>query len=423
MPQFRTLFRNRNFVFYSVGQAFSQFGDRLVQIVLIGFIYRRWPGSTFQLAKLLFFSVLPSFFVSPIAGVYIDRWNKKYVMIVSDVLRAAAILLIPLFFYFSESAVPVYVIIFFVFASACFFLPARLAVLPSLVSKEDLLLANSASSITWVVSGIAGFSLGGVLAEWIGVRNSLYINSFVYTLSALSFLLLVYSVKNRNRLTEPEPKLPEIKAILKKSFFHDLIEGLKTLFFDKRARFVAYTLFVLSAMSGALYVVIVVFIQETMQSMTKDIGIFGMCLFVGLLIGSYVYGKIGGKLPRVKTIFVSFFLAGAFINIFVIGLKIMRAFWFGSVSAALFGFFVAPIYVSTNTIIHESVESNLRGRIFSSIGIIMNLAFLIFMLISSVLAEHIDRAWILMVCGSAFAIFGIISLVTGFLKGLTFSSS
>ncbi len=124
MPKFRTLLKNRNFVLYSVGQAFSQFGDRLVQIILIGFVYKRWPGSTFMLAKLFFFTVVPSFFISPIAGVYIDRWNKKYVMIVSDMFRAMAILCIPLFFIHGENIIPIYIIIFFVFASACFFLPA-----------------------------------------------------------------------------------------------------------------------------------------------------------------------------------------------------------------------------------------------------------------------------------------------------------
>src|SRR4030042_786140 len=103
MPKFRTLLKNRNFVLYSIGQAFSQFGDRLVQIVLIGFIYKRWPGSTFQLAKLFFFTVIPAFLISPVAGVYIDRWNKRYVMIASDIFRAAAILLIPLFFIYSKN--------------------------------------------------------------------------------------------------------------------------------------------------------------------------------------------------------------------------------------------------------------------------------------------------------------------------------
>jgi MFS family permease len=421
MPHFRTLFKNRNFVFYSIGQAFSQFGDRLVQIVLIGFVYKRWPGSTFMLAKLLFFTVIPSFFISPIAGVYIDRWDRKYVMIASDVFRALAILAIPLFFIYGESIMPIYIIIFLVFAAACFFLPARLSVIPNLVSREDLLIANSASSITWVASGIAGFSLGGILAEWIGIKNSLYMNSFVYILSAVSFLFLVYSMKGRKSHSQPEAPLQK-KTIFKKSFIRDLIKGLKTLIFDRKMRFVAYVFFILSSIMGAMYVVSVVFIQETLGSMTKDVGIFGMCLFLGLLIGSYIYGKVGNRLPRAKTIFISIMLMGLSLNTFAVALKMLKSFWLGGISAGLLGFFISPVYVTANTIIHESVESNLRGRIFSSIGIIMNLGFLLFMFMSSILAERIDKFWILLACGSGFLLFGIISTLAGLLKKTTFSS-
>ncbi len=421
MPKFRTLLKNRNFVLYSVGQAFSQFADRLVHIILIGFVYKRWPGSTFQLAKLFFFTVLPSFFISPIAGVYIDRWNKKYVMIASDVLRALAVLCVPVLFIYRQSIVPIYAIIFFIFTAACFFLPARLAVIPSLVSKEELLLANSASSITWVVAGIAGFSLGGVIAESIGIRNSLYINSLVYILSAVSFLLLAFSIKERKKPVSGRNPLP-MREIIQKSFFKDLLEGLKVFFFDRKIRFVTYTFFISASMVGALFVVGVVFIQETLESMTRDVGILGMFLFFGLLIGSYIYGKTGRNLPRVKTVFLSIFFSGISIDVFALGLKIMKSVWFGSVAIFFLGLSTAPLYVTANTIIHESIEAKFGGRIFSSIGIIINLGFLSFMLVSSIFAESVGRFWILIACGTGFALFGIISLLTGFLKNAISSS-
>ena len=423
MPKFRKLLKNKNFVLYSVGQAFSQFGDRLVQIILIGFVYSRWPGSTLQLAKIFLFTVLPSFFLSPIAGVYVDRWNKKHIMMISDLMRAVVVLLVPIFFIHSESIAPIYASIFFIFAFACFFLPARLAIIPSLVSKEDLLVANSASSITWVASGIAGFTFGGFLAEYAGIKNSLYVNSFVYFLSAVSFLFLMFSMrKNKIESDKKEGKL-DLKKIIEKSFFQDLTEGLKTIVHNKKIRFVAYVFFILSSLVGAFYVIVVVFVQETLQSMTKDIGIFGMCLFAGVLVGSYLFGKIGEKLPRTKTVFASLLMTGLFIDLFAVALKVMKSFWMGSVAVCLLGFFIAPIYVTANTMIHESSKHGLGGRIFSSMGIIMNLGFLLFMFLSSILAEHIDRFWILVACGTGFSIVGIVSMMTGFLEELTSSST
>ena len=419
MPKFRTLLKNRNFVLYSAGQAFSQFADRLVQIVLIGFLYKRWPGSTLMLAKLFFFTVVPSFIISPLAGVYTDRWDKRYIMIISDIFRAIAILMVPVFFIYSKSIIPIYTMIFFVFTAACFFLPARLAVIPGLVSKEELLIANSASSMVWVASGIAGFSLGGFLAEWAGIRNSLYVNSAVYFISALSFIMLLFSMKNGKAKQESHEKSPGITTVLKKSFFYDLKEGLKILFIDRKIRFIGYIFFIFSSLLGALYVVLVVFIQETMHSMTRDIGIFGMCLFIGILVGSYVFGKIGERFAKMKTIFTSLFLAGVAITIFAISLRFWESFFLGVLSSVFLGLVISPIYVTSNTIIHESIEENLRGRIFSSLGIIMNLGFIVFMFLASVLAEHTGRFWILILCGAGFSVFGLVNLLAGNLKKAT----
>ena len=422
MPKFRKLLKNRNFVLYSAGQTFSQFGDRLVNIILIGFVYKKWPGSTFMLAKLFVFTLLPSFFLSPIAGVYVDRWNKKYIMIASDLFRAIAILVVPAFFLYGESIIPIYITIFLIFAAACFFLPARFSIIPNLVPKEDLLLANSASSITWVTSGIIGFSLGGVLAEWIGIKESLYLNSFVYLLSAVSFALLAYSMR-KNIFSKQKTSSDDAEKISSKSMFRDIKEGLKTLFSERKIKIVASLFFILSSLLGASYVVFVVFVQETLGSMTKDIGLLSMCLFLGVLMGSYVYGKIGEKLSKEKTISASFFLTGFFIIVFTVGLKATRLFLFGGASILLAGFFIAPLYVTANTIIHETVDKNLRGRIFSSIGIIMNLGFLFFMFLSSILAERVGQMWILIVCGLVFIVLGIKTIKAGFLKDVTLSSS
>jgi len=411
MSDFAKLLKNKNFVLYSLGQAFSQFGDRLVQIILIGYVYKKWPGSTFQLAKLFFFTVVPSFFISPIAGVYIDRWNRKVVLVLSDLFRGLAVLSIPLFFIYRDSIIPVYAAIFFIFAAACFFLPTRLSVIPNLVSHEELLLANSASAITWVISGIAGFSLGGYLAEWIGIEKSLYINSIFYFLSAASFLILNLS--------------GEAKKIVKRAFLDDLKIGLKTLFFSRKMKFVMYTFFIFSSLVGACYAVLVVFVQETLHSMTRYVGLLGMCVFLGVFAGSFIYGKIGEKISRGRTVFVSLLLTGISMVVFAIGLKSLESVIFGGMAAFFIGLFLAPAYVTANTIVHESIDTDLRGRIFSSLGIIMNFGFLIFMFFSSYLAEFVDRFWILVLCGSVFALFGLIELIRipkGFLEESTFSS-
>ena len=413
MKEYKKLLKNREFVLYSVGQAFSQFGDRLVQIVLIGYVYKRWPGSTFQLAKLFSVTVLPSFILSPIAGVFVDRWDRKKVMLISDILRAILVLLVPVFILNTQSILPLYAALFLIFSAACFFLPARFAIIPTLVPKEDILLANSASSIVWVISGIAGFSLGGIIAEWVGLRNSLYANAALYGLSATSFFVLFHSIK--------ATRFP-LKPLEKKTFLTDLLTGLKTLVTDRNTRFVAGLFFTLAALVGLIYVVGVVFVQETLKSMTKYVGIFGMFLFMGILAGSYVYGRIGSRLSKTKTISTSLILIGVSILAFSLGLYFTGSVWLAGAAMFFLGFFISPVYITANTVIHESIEHKLGGRIFSSLGIVMNTGFLLFMLVSSRLAENMNKMTMLLFCGGCFIVVGILSFLVGRLKR-TISSS
>ena len=186
--------------------------------------------------------------------------------------------------------------------------------------------------------------------------------------------------------------------------------GFKYLLFGRNVRFVIYIYFILMAAMGAIYVVLVVFIQETLHSMTKDVGLFGLFLCIGLLLGSYFYGRVGQKFPRDKAIFISLITGGIFIGLFAILLKLTASFFIGAVFIFFVGVAISPVMISGTTIIHESIDEKMRGRIFSYIGITMNMGLLLFMFIASTLAEFISRMWILVAAGVLFSVCGLIGL-------------
>ena len=95
MARFRNIVKNRNFSLLWVGQTISQFGDRLNQMALIALVYRYAPGSSMQMAKIMAFTIIPVFLIGPIAGVYVDRWDRRRTMVVCDILRGLLVLLIP----------------------------------------------------------------------------------------------------------------------------------------------------------------------------------------------------------------------------------------------------------------------------------------------------------------------------------------
>ena len=84
-------------------------------MALIGLIYIRTPGSTIELAKLLSFTILPVFIIGPIAGIYVDRWNRRATMIACDIIRGLLVLMIPLIIKYSTSMAPIYIIVFIIF--------------------------------------------------------------------------------------------------------------------------------------------------------------------------------------------------------------------------------------------------------------------------------------------------------------------
>jgi len=193
MSKFRKVLKNRNFFFLWLGQIISQLGDRLGQMALIAFVYLRSPGSTMGMAKILSFTIIPVFLIGPVAGVYVDRWDRRRTLYICDLLRAFLVLLIPAFLFYSRSIIPIYVIIFIVFSIGRFFVPAKLAIVPDLVDKNDLLIANSLVNITGMIAAVLGFGVSGVLVEWLGAKSGFYLNSLSFLVSGI----LIFSIAKK----------------------------------------------------------------------------------------------------------------------------------------------------------------------------------------------------------------------------------
>lgn len=403
MTKFKEIFKNKNFLFLCSGQIISQFGDRLNQMALIALIYARFPGSTFQLAKILSFTILPVFLVGPVAASYVDRWDRRRTMIVCDLLRCVLVATVAFFFIYANSLVPIYIIIFLVFSLGRFFIPAKLAIIPELVSEEKLLLANSLASTTGMIAAVAGFGLGGLIVERTGSGGGFLIDALTYLISGI-FILMIGT-----RVFKKEPQKTEVLAVqrlLKKTLLADIKEGWQYLARDRDMRFVARIFFLLWSAVGAIYVIIIVFVQNTLGSVTKDLGLLAMFLGLGLFLGSLIYGRYGQKISRLRMIFISLGTAGIVLSIFTVFLRVFASTLWAAGLSLILGLTLSPIIISAQTLVHEATEEKMRGRIFGSLDVVAYLAFLLFMLLSSFLAEQIGRFWILLSVGITLAIVG-----------------
>jgi DHA3 family macrolide efflux protein-like MFS transporter len=405
MIRFREVLSDRNFLFLWMGQLISNFGDRLTQMALVALVYQRNPGSEMALAKLISFTIIPVFVIGPIAGVWVDRLNRKNVMVISDILRGCLVLSIP-FFIVINHILPVYLAVFLAFSISRFFIPSKMAIIPDIVSKEKLLVANTLSDTTHMLGNVVGLVVAGMIVniKSIGAIGGFYIDGVTFFVSAL-LIAMIAQVRSIKEVKENLIKTTEaFGSAIKKSIFSDIVDGMKTVSEHANMRFIVFVFFILMAGLGSISCVIIVFIQNAFGNSTKDLGLLGMFLAVGLFAGTLIYGRFGQKIDKRKVIFLSFIASGISVALFTISVSRFPNLFLAGAIAAILGASASPIMISANTITHESIPKALRGRVFSSLEAVIHLAFLIFMFAAAYAAKYFDRSWVLLFTGGVFCL-------------------
>jgi MFS transporter, DHA3 family, macrolide efflux protein len=411
---FKFLFdiKNRQFMRLWWAQLISQFGDRINQMALIGFIAEREPGSTWGLAKLLSFTIIPVFVVGPLAGALVDRWDRRVTLFVCDLARGVLVLCIPLFFMDGKSSMlPIYFLVFLVFCFSRFYVPAKMSIIPNLVEKENLLMANSLMTTTGMIAFVLGCVLGGFLVDRTGAKGGFIWNAVTFFISGL----LIISIPRQLSLSLNKTKLVQTgREIFKmeKSIMAEMKEGVRYLFQHKEIRFVINMLFILLAAAGAIYVVIIVFIQQSFNSVTKDLGILAVFLGTGLFLGALGYGRWGNKFAWYQTIFFCLIVGGIMMSLFALAVNHCPNLIMAAALSLGLGLVTGPIFIAANTIVQLVSDENMRGKVFSALEIVIHFAFLTAMLASSLLSEYVARVWILVGVGVLFCMVGLV----GFLR-------
>ncbi|MCK5581628.1 MAG: MFS transporter [Candidatus Omnitrophica bacterium] len=404
--------KNRGFIRLWWAQLISQFGDRLHQMALIKLVADRAPGSTMGLAKLLAFTIIPVFIVGPIAGVYVDRWDRKKTLFICDILRGLLVLTIPLYFIYKDSMVPIYIIVFLAFCCSRFYIPAKMSYIPDLVSKENLITANSLITTTGMIAFVLGAALGGFAVEMLGARWGFIWDASTFFISGLLVISISRQIQVNLSKEEMLNRGREFIAI-EKNIFSEMKEGIKYLISLKEIRFVINMLFTLLSAAGAVYVVIIVFIQQTFHSETKHIGVLAVCLGAGLLLGTLAYGKWGKNFRWYNVIFSCLIFGGLMLILFASVVSGNPNIWIASGLAMILGLVIGPVFIASNTVVHMVSSDQMRGKVFSALEIVIHFAFLVAMLISSFLVEKLNVApvWVLGSVGLLFAVIGLSGMI------------
>ncbi|MBU0574584.1 MAG: MFS transporter, partial [Candidatus Margulisbacteria bacterium] len=184
---FRSVFSNMGFMFLWTGQLTSQMADRVYVYVLMVAIYQLTHSNIGVSLPLLAFGI-PSVLISPWAGVFVDKLDRKWIMVISGGIRGLLILLIiPLV---STSLAYIFLISLLIYSATQFFAPAETSSIPELVERRNLIIANSLFMITWMASSVVGFGLGAPILNLLGEQKTFITAAVLYFISAGAILLI-----------------------------------------------------------------------------------------------------------------------------------------------------------------------------------------------------------------------------------------
>jgi MFS family permease len=348
--------RNRNFRQLWLCQVVSQMGDWFNTIALYTIVLNL-TGSGRAVGLVLVARFLPSVFAGPLAGVVVDRFNRRTIMIASDVLRAVVVL----GFLFVRSPAElwlVYVLTVLQLAFSTFFEPARTAVIPSIVEGRDLINANAISSVTWSAMLTLGAAIGGLVTGWVGTDASFVLDSLTYLASAA----LVATVRFPARPRREKTKLTVGRAL----GLTDTLEGVRYVW--KRPRVFAL-LMVKPAwgLGGGILALLAVFGEKIFRvgnDTATGIGVLYAARGIGTAIGPFVARRFAGETQArmQRAIGISFLVSGLFYIAFGAATNLT----FALIVLVIAHMGGSVLWVFSTVLLQQTVEDNLRGRVFAA---------------------------------------------------------
>lgn len=376
--------RNHDFFALWLGNLISVLGNDFHFIALL-WLVSQLTKSTLSVGLVMTYSFLPPLFFGLFAGVFVDMWNRKNTMIICDVIRAILVLLIPILYYGGLLQIwHLYVIVFLISFFNIFHESANRSMIPNLVRPKELVTANSISEVSFQLTNIFGSALAGILISIIGTVNIFFIDSFSYLFSAL----MIFTIRFVG--LQMDIRLEGVKDILARVW-----EGLKTI----KANTIILTILIMMAIMnfalGPFNVLTPRLSEEILKAGSTGFGFIMSAFSVGMLIGAFLIGSLGKRIPVGKSITLGILIAGFFFSIFALSKNIFNSL----ILVAIFGFSFAAPKVYGITIIQNLVPDSIRGRIFSIQMLLSNIMFPLSFLLSGWLGEKIVVSWILFGCG------------------------
>ncbi|MBK9715469.1 MAG: MFS transporter [Kouleothrix sp.] len=394
--------RQRNFALLWFAGLISIAGDWMLRVALPIYVYQL-TGSALATGTMFIVAMLPDLLISPVAGVFVDRWDRKRTMVVANVLMALALL--PLLAVRSVNDLwLIYIVAFAESTIEQFFAPAENALLPSLVDETHLVAANSLNSLNNNLARLVGPAIGGLAAALIGLGGVAILDATTFLIAAL-LVALISGARRADRTAASAPARGGWRSV-----WHEWLEGLRVIGKARSLRVIFGLLAIMALGEGVFAVLFVVFVNKVLGGGALQIGWLMSAQAIGGLAGGVLVGWLGSRISPTRMIGIGSVLFG---TIDLIIFNYWR-FYPGFLPAVLL--FVAvgvPGVISRtsiNTVLQLVVPDRFRGRVFATVGLTSALLAMIGTTLAGTLSDVVGVVTVLNIQGFGYVAAGVAAL-------------
>lgn len=397
--------RQRNFALLLFGGLISLIGDWMLMIGLPIYVYLL-TRSVLALSITLLVSMIPNIVFGSIAGVFVDRWDRKRTMVITNVLLALALL--PLLLV--RTADRVWIIYLAAFAGTSieqFFVPAQSALLPTLVGEVHLVQANSLKSLSSNLARLVGPALGGLIAAVFGLDGIVLTDAASFLVAAM--LVALITASSRPSASKETP-LPVAEAGAIANLWHEWIDGLRVIRSD-RTLSILLTMFAITMLGeGVFGVLYPIFVYQILHGGALQIGQLMSAQAVGGLIGGVFVGWLGKRIMSRWAIGL-FGMAFGITDLLIFNTPAFFPFYWLTVglfvTAGLVG--IGPS-TGAQSLLQAKSPDAYRGRIFGALGMTMGLFSLIGTLTAGFFTDHLGVITVLNIQAAGYVSGGLLVL-------------
>lgn len=375
-PSTAPALRSTTFRTLLLSELVSLIGDRLVIVALVALVYEQTRSAS-AVGILMLLKAVPAVALGSLAGALVDRWNRKWVMVGSNLAQGLLVLLIPL----THSLAVLFVAYLAMSIVNQLFIPARAATIPDMVPPAALMAANSLFGAAFVGAIAIGPAVGGWVGENYGLDAAFYLDSLTFFVPAIAVALLRLPLR---RSSPPAPQGLSGEARAGWSY----IRGRRPLLIALASTIGA---FLVIAVMGVLGVVVA---KDTLGLGTSGFGGMMSAMGVGMLVAVILVGRSRGGSDRGRLGLIGLLLAGGSLTILPLVTIVPSA----MLLSAVMGVGILTVQVSTQTTL-QNVPADLRGRVMGANQTATGLAQLLATGLTSLLAGAVGPSAVLIGTG------------------------